>query len=411
MGVLERWYAVQPVPRVCAVILGWEQPCSEQALRAALSRVSQRHHARLQVTLAGSTRAPLFAPIAKGPGDGAPYTRLTTDVWPVCGDWLAYPFEPGAALWQAAHSADGRQLLLVFHHAVADGHAAVTVADEVARALAHALDEAPPPTPPQPVERLVDTRLTLSALREVWQSHREGRASWFYGSSDGCGPLTTTVVRRKLGTAELAALRCRAREQGCTVHCALSVAALWACARLDGGGHPLRLTSPISLRQRAKPAPTGMGVYIGALTSDHRLSPNERFWALARAYRGRLGAAPAHAAAMLGLLARAGDLQELALRSARMAPNARTASVEVSNLGLRRLHESVSQLWFTQGNHYHGPLLNLSVVSASSEGSMALCLAIPSPLLSDVQADAYMDHLMRILEGARQEPGLRMADI
>jgi hypothetical protein len=119
------------------------------------------------------------------------------------------------------------------------------------------------------------------------------------------------------------------------------------------------------------------------------------FWCFAEAYAGRLRAALPESYQRLGLLRFAGDLGKRAERLG-LLPNARTATLEVSNLG-RVEGLGGARLWFFQKNHYHGPLFNLSVATCAESGVLRATLAVPSPVVGSAEASAFVRRFERVL--------------
>jgi hypothetical protein len=177
----------------------------------------------------------------------------------------------------------------------------------------------------------------------------------------------------------------------------LCMAALVAVAA-SHEGFPLRaqLLSPVSLRAQASPVPAGFGAFICAHETLHHLLASDSFWRAAEAYGLELrGVLPA-AHERVGLLRFAGDL---AARAAKMTnvPNARTGTLEVSNLG-RLDGLDGTPVWFIQGNHYHGPLFNLTVGTCALTGVLRATLSVAEPVVAAATASAFVQDTARALE-------------
>src|SRR5690606_28166429 len=161
-----------------------------------------------------------------------------------------------------------------------------------------------------------------------------------------------------------------------------------------------RLLSPISLRGLARPNPTDMGVYLCGLESDPALALEQSLWRFAEAYAGQLKNALPEAYQRLGLLRFVGDLRKRA-QDLEGRANARTATLEVSNLGaVDGLGDT--RFWFIQGNHYHGPLFNLSVATCAQRGVLRGTLATPAPGVAPQVASRFVRVFERAVAACAQ---------
>ena len=399
LGALEQWYAVQPIPRVCGVALEWSTSQPWPELRAALQQVVARHAERLARTLTwgGDDGHYRFAPLQGPMEDCLQVYPAGADLFSVAEHALHTAFSPGTPLFRACATSDGRGLVLVFHHVIADGQGAVNVARDLARALAGA--NLRPAQAPPALEAVADMR---PSVRQVAQQLRAAARpqGFFAGPAHMDASLQTRIFPLVLAAPLAHQLRARARIHGASVHAALCMAALRATRVIGAGSQPLLLSSPISLRARIAHDLTDMGVYIDNYESVHVRPTPDRFWAVAAEYRGQLRQAVQHAPAAISLLNWVRDLRGLANERTRERPNGRTATVEVSNLGVQPWEADTDALWFLQGNHYHGPLLNLSVVTAADLGAIRICLSVPDPLVTPAQVCAYLAELLHTIQWA-----------
>jgi hypothetical protein len=402
LDVLERWYAAQPVARVAGAVLELDAPLDHAALRGALTRLRERHAHALNVTLSVRAKEYGFVPCEREP---LPLETEASDPWTVAEQELGAAFPAGAPLWRVRVTGEGKTLVAVFHHVVADGVSTSVFAREL---LASLRGEALPglPAPRLPLEACLDVRPSVGVLaREAARDFRGASPSYFRGPRAELGPRRTRLYPFELPEALVQTLAVRARAEGTTVHAALCGAGLVAAAAASDG-FPLnaRVTSPISLRARMSPAPAGMGVFICAHDSDQRADVDTPFWRQAEVYGRELARALPEAYERVGLLRFAGDLSAYATRLSTDNPNARTGTLEVSNLG-RVNGLNGARVWFIQGNHYHGPLFNLTVGTSAETGVLRATLAVAEPVVAERAARAFVRDTRRALEIAAAQSG------
>lgn len=396
LGLLERWYAAQPVVRVAGCVLELESPVDEQALGAALERLRAQHAPALDVTLAETDGGELrFAP-----ANGAPLPveiDASPETWETAARQLEVPFPEGALLWRVRVVAGRRAVVAVFHHVIADGMSTAVFARGLLAALRGG-GAAGPVEARVPLEERLDVRPSLRLfLREAARSVRRPAISDFRGPREDRGPLRTRLHPFEIGESVVRALTARSRAAQATVHTALSGAGLVAAAALHGLPLEARLATPISLRSRLSPAPAGMGVFICGHDSDRLVTAGTRFWSLAKSYRDELTGALPEAYERVGLSRFAGDLRKLATKIAGEHPNARTGTLEVSNLG-RQDGLGGANVWFIQGNHYHGPLYNVTAGTCAETEVLRATLAVADRLVDEGTANAFVRHVTRTLE-------------
>jgi hypothetical protein len=394
LGLLERWYAAQPVPRVAGCIIELDAPLGDGAVLTALEQLRRRHPAALDVTLAAGKFRPCVSPML-------PVAHATSaDVWTLAEADLLQPFPEGGRLWRVSVASELRALVVTFHHVIADGLSVCVFVREFLSAL-RGERLSPEPEPRLPLEARADVR---PSLRRLVAEASAGKAPSFFAGPEELGVAFRTRLRRlELSAPLVQALAARARSEGATVHAALCAAGLAAVAIVhDGLPLNARLVSPISLRARLSPVPEGMGNFIGGLDTDHRLVSGEPFWSFAARYTKQLRDAATTLDEQAGLLRFAGDLTAFAKKIAASHPNGRTATFEVSNDG-RVEGIAGAKVWFLQGNHYHGPLYNLTVGTCASTNVLRATLAVPEPLVADADAGRFLQALKSNLERAMAE--------
>jgi hypothetical protein len=397
LGLLQRWYVVQPTQRIVASVLELATPVDDQPLEQALRQLCARHPSALGVCEQRTATRLRLRPLTAA--DPLPWSDASNEaVWPLTATLLHRQFKVGAPLFRIAVTHDRRCVVSVFDHAIADGVSAVLFARELAcllagQTLSPAIDDA------LPLDARLDLRPSIGALLRSLRSGRDiVRAP---ETSNIATPLCTRLMPLLVERASVDALLAQAREHGVTLHAVLASAALLAAFEvLNADGKMLRLHTPISLRARCSPRPVGMGVFIAGIDTDLALSVRDEAWSIAQRCMQDLTRKTPDAHRAVGLLAFAGELTALA-RSYEAQAHGRTATVEVSNLGVVRGVPSGASIWMTQGAHYHAALFVLSVTTNDNDGALRCCLSFPDPLIDQACAVRFIDAFERRLRDMR----------
>ncbi len=276
-------------------------PLTEEKLRAGLDDVQRRHpllRARLipyqrerAFDLQGVPKIPLRSAAPQTPVDwlGQVETELRTPFvqeGPLirCG-WFPVPED---------QSPSGGTLLLTFHHSISDGTSgAYLLRDLLQSCAAQPLE---PMSFPQPIEAHMPAgtqgirgllKLASFALRQLLFFVRLGGLPRRISVEAECpvDQVNASVIHRALPPELLAALRARAKQEGTTVHGALSSAMMLAFVQeeLSGKAAVLGFGAPVNMRDRMEP-PVGedVGLYVSMAQSAHRVSSSTEFWQLAK---------------------------------------------------------------------------------------------------------------------------------
>lgn len=389
LGILERWYAAQDTPRVVVAALELDAPVTREALARAAAEVHRHHHEVLDRSLEPGGDHWDLAP-------KEPLLRFATEARPLASAIERAIHEPFASRADAPRyrvdvSDDGRTIVASFDHVIADGMAAVIYAHDLAHAIAG--NEAaftPATSPATPLELRLDLRPRARDVLAELRSQLAPKPSFERGPDR---PFDRAALRTRVHPLDLAPqclseLRSRARANGVTVHAALGAASILAArAALPARALPMRFATPISVRARCAPEPTGMGVFISTAETDVPTGLRT-FWGVARHSARDLARKRDAAHRTLGLLSWAPDLGKVVRDLERRAPNLRNGTVEVSNLGVARLLPRGTRVSLTQGNHYAGPVFCLTVLT-SHEGTLRGWLSVPHPLVDDATAQAF----------------------
>ena len=386
IGLLQRWYAAQPIQRVIVTTIELDQAVEDPALASALRALCGHHPHALGVCLARSTHELSMRPMT--PQDPLPLyvpPEPMSDVWALAEQIVHVPFEAGSPLLRVARAGRGKQLVCAFDHIMFDGISAAALACALARTLAGTQPTAAEPDAWLPLDARLDLRPTAAQIVKALSPRPAPVLPPFPQQP---AVQQTRIAPCEIDSTDIARLRARAHRSGVTLHAALSAFALLSAAEALGIEHgSLRLHTPISLRSRCRPEPRGFGVYIAGVDSDLEVSPLTDPWQLARQYADELAREKPNAPGQLGLLALAGDLRERA-RELENRQHGRTAALEVSNVGQLLDVPHGTAIWVTQGAHYHAPLFVLTVVETA--GVVRACLSTPHPLISTEQANRFV---------------------
>jgi len=146
-------------------------------------------------------------------------------------------------------------------------------------------------------------------------------------------PWRTRMLPLQVEHSVVKALLAACHEHGVTLHTLLAVASLMGARTvLSARRARLRLSTPVSLRERCRPPATGLGVFISSIDTDLTLSEQDELWQVAQHVKHDLTHELPECQRSVGLLEFAGDLTALA-RKFEQQTHGRTATVEVSNIG------------------------------------------------------------------------------
>jgi Condensation domain len=299
------WKLDQASPLNFAVLAHLGARLDDAPLERALAGLQARHPL-LRARIERRSGQPWFAwPPAPAPIPLAVHA-VARDAWqPLVEDELRRRFHADDAPLARALRLDHEQgctLVLLFHHAIADGMGGVA-------ALRDVVWEAATGKPFSPVvhERSLAAESALPArARGVRGGLRRiatvaGLAAAGVRHKDplkvpveqAAAPHQRTfhVELRTLDAATSAALAARARAAGATVHAAIGAAMIFAIARAADLREERSVVfgSPINVRdQLAPPMGDQLGMYLAASHYRGTVAPGTQFWSLACAIRARI---------------------------------------------------------------------------------------------------------------------------
>lgn len=393
LGLMQRWYAAQPTQRIVVAVLERRQPVARETLEIAVRALCARHAHALGLCEERSRKRLAVRPLRAEdplPWFDAPEAQ-SRDPWTLATAMVHVPFGTGAPLFRFALATDGRHVVTAFDHLIADGVSAGIFAAELGALLAG--DPLLPPSADDalPLDARLDLRPSAVTLARAFRGGSDAQV--LLAPRDPPAAVTalrTGIVAEKLSRDLVEALVVQARRHAVSLHAVLSGASL--CAALDALAFThatLRLTTPISLRDRCRPVPSGIGVFIASIDTELDATMTDDPWQLARRCRDDLAKKRPQAHRTVGLLKFAGDLTALATKYERTA-SGRTATVEVSNVGRVIGVPHGAAVWLTQGAHYHAALLVLTVATSDSDGALRCCLSYPEPLIDAAKAQRFM---------------------
>ena len=295
LGSLEQvlWLGSQHRPKHFALAAEINGKTTIEGWRTALDAV-QRRHPLLSVRIEKvEGHAPRFLQV---PGASIPLRILQGDG--ALSHWesemereMSSPVDPQEApLIRATllHHGDRAVCILVAHHAIADGISVTYLIRDLLQALSGQELE-PLPVPPTHEELLGITGSEASPVISGGDRAMPPAPPATYRMWDGSPPH---IKKLRLTTHLTATLRDRARQEGTTVHGALSVALAFAAREISGGAaqDSIRICSPIDTRDLL-----GLGGECVAVTGMAVIPIEPRrgdaFWSLAR--RAKSDLAPA----------------------------------------------------------------------------------------------------------------------
>jgi NRPS condensation-like uncharacterized protein len=414
-GFERHWWVLGQLAPVAVVFSArFRARVGERDLRAALD-VLQRRHALLRARI-----------------DPAPRPRFVFDVRepvPVRVGAASYAAEaeeeanhrygPGPLARVALLPGEASEVLLGFHHALADATAAHALLGELAQLLGPRAAEArarlaqPLPSPealraylPEGAGR-AGFGERLRVAREVLRARKQGPALL---PEDAPGPAgRTRVLPRVVEPDALAALAARAKQEGTTVHGALCAAAMLA-VRAEvprEGALLLPVSSPVDVRGvLAHAPPDPFGFYAAVAPTYPRVAPDAPFWEVARDVRRRVQGM-VEQRAMLPLRAmfdssvpqRADRAQAYAQRLERFS----TIHLGVTNVGRLDAPDlpgalPAEALRFVPPTALGGPRVFLA--AATSRGALHANFTWRDPVVGEARAPRIADRAMELLAKA-----------
>lgn len=381
------WRMDQAAPLNFATVAEISGPLDAAALRVALDATQSRHAHLRERIIVDDARRPAFT----REGVAALPLRIAEN------DWLAevereindaVPAEVGPlARCVLVPTREGScRVILTLHHSIGDGMSGAYLMRDLIQSAGAAAEGLPADLAPLTDDTPLDDRVPPGGLAGLWAKLRFVLSELVHLLTRGtpvrmrrdrtvpCWERRTRLIHEVLDPDLSARLANRAREEGTTVHGALSAAITLGLVEDTGvkrGAHVV-FGSPVNLRKDlSPPVADDVGFYVSMLAFHAVVRPDMRLWDLARAVRASLTAdrergTPAAVIGLLPLLfaliggARTSP-RTLAARWERMVP----ATTGLTNLG--RLDVETT----------HGPLRIESLHFAAAPSALGdfLCTA------------------------------------
>lgn len=284
LGAFEHsfWLYNQFFPLDFATVAKLQGQFSVDRLSTVLGQVQQRHPL-LRVRIAtDAIGQPKFVetddeiplrPIART-DDGQWQTELEVELARSL-DWQVAPLLRVVLLQSGAQS----ELMIIFHHAIADGLSGIHLMRDILQGLGGKTFER---------SELSDAVSLESALPGIAPS-KEATPK----PKDYVPPLSRRPrphIRSVVLSPELTQqLLQRSRAEHTTVHGAISAAFLIALAQQDVNSNAMRCLHPVNVRsQLSLPMPEGVGLYVCLGMTSHSLQTDAAFWDVARSVKAQL---------------------------------------------------------------------------------------------------------------------------
>jgi len=259
---------------------------------------------------------------------------------------------PSAPLWRLlvrrdSESPSEMDLILVFHHFLADGMSAVgffTTFFEVfhnrsgtRRPLNQLVIKRENVGPS--IDECLNTFPTLPLiLQEIPEFLFGKNPRTYYQGPESVFDInklqSKTFYFLPLSPLEFENLTLACKREKTTIHGALCAAANFAVALVANKlSLEVLIDNPISLRKTASIHPQELGVFICGIDITTHMKPDIHFWNIARNTRSMIENALPKAYQYIGLLRFVGDMREFSKEFVKGIWNERTATMELSNLG------------------------------------------------------------------------------
>lgn len=416
-----------------SIVLRVRGPLDESVLRTGLEAMLRRHPLMRARLLVDDRTGASSLHVDDEPG--APALRVVTRTddthWErVNEDELSVTFSTGQHyLWRAVLVRDEggalSEIILVFHHMIADGLSGVYVARDLLSVCAEIASGSSggglPSLPMLPsVDRLMPNapsgmKYLARALLQVAVDAKPDPIPF-----QGHAPIEarrTKMIYLALTEDKLSQLAKGCRREKTTIGAALNAALLLAATDVFGMPTPAKADchAAVSIRDFCEPkiGPDQCGCLVSTVITKHKILPGQEFWPLARECREQLKAGIDRQnfqpkSYRKSILAR--SLKLLLSQSERRRQFA--LGYMVSNVGRVDIPQQygpfhVEEVYIGSARHAGDFALGLTVLSAF--GKMYCALAYEAPLVKESSARAIADKIVRILDEATRSSVVPLA--
>jgi hypothetical protein len=358
--------------------------------------IIDRQHDRQWIEIAEAELSQKFA------GEFAPLCRIT--------------------LLQSSAQFDRHELIVTFHHAIADGISALHFMHELL-SFCQQLVAGTPISPLEslpllpPLEQLLAKCLSEPAanLTQVPPSQPNPPPALLIEQTAPVDLRRTRLLPYEFDRDLTLQLKSRCRDERTTVHGALCAAMILACARQLASPEPVFVAcgSSVNLRGSCFPVvePSHLGCFVSAVTTVHQISLDANFWELARECQTTIHQLvndkfPHHQASNPDLI---GKYQPSFLAQLAEQNMGRTSTTYVSNLGQFNFTKSsgsvrLESFHFATGLNLVGTGFWLGAVTVDRK--LFCTFAYIDPLISPNTAKSLVNSTIAILNNAASSPSI-----
>jgi NRPS condensation-like uncharacterized protein len=361
--------------------------CADGTLRIPLTVIERQHEQQWLEITEGEL-------LQKFSGEFAPLCRIT--------------------LLQTSEQSAWNELIVTFHHAIADGISAIHFVHELLSYYEQLVEGSP--------ISLMDSLPMLPSLEQLLQNclSEIGPIDSLPATLNQASPSPillieqtapvvdrrTRLIPRELDQRLTSQIKSRCRDEQTTVHGALCAAMILACVQQVSSQEPVLVScsSNVNLRASCFPpvASEHLGCFVSHITTTHRAESNTNFWELARECRSNINQlvhdkVPHYQASNAELLNKYQPSFLLQIAEHNMGRNTTT---HVSNLGQWNVKPSYGSIrlesfHFTTGQNLVGTCFWLGTTTINQK--LCCTFTYTDPLMSTKTAEALADAVINIL--------------
>lgn len=317
-------------------------------------------------------------------------------------------------LLQTSDQFGKNELIVTFHHAIADGISALHFMHELLSCYQQLVEGIPIPLSDSlpllpPLEQLLKKCLSDTSIADFTQtapSQTSASPTLLIEQTANVVDRKTRLIPRELNQSLTSQIKSRCRDEQTTVHGALCAALILACAQQLSSEAPVLVScsSSINLRTSCFPLvePSYIGYFNSNVTTTHSVGLNANFWELARECHSNTNRlvrhkVPHYQASNAELL---NKYQPSFLAQFAEQNMGRNTTAHVSNLGQCDLKSSYGSIqlesfYFATGLSLVGACLWLGAVTVNQK--LFCSFAYTDPLISMKTAEALADFAIKVL--------------
>lgn len=320
-------------------------------------------------------------------------------------------------LLQTSEKLGRNELIVTFHHAIADGISALHLMHELLsyyQQLVEGSSISPMDSLPllPSLEQLLKKCLSEMSAADFTQATPSQTSPSPTLLIEQTAPVVdrqTRLIPREFNQSLTSQIRSRCRDEQTTVHGALCAAMILACIQQLSSEVPVLVScsSSVNLRASCSPQvePGHLGCFISNITTTHHAEPNTNFWGLARECQSKIyqlvhHKVPHYQASNAELLNKyqASFLAQLAEHNM-----GRNTTTHVSNLGQWDLKASYGSIrlesfYFATGLSLVGTCFWLGTTTVNQK--LFCTFTYTEPLISTKTAEALADSVIKVLSSA-----------